>query len=364
MNLPAHTQLDRPFAHRAAFLLNRNARSVNARVVERLTEIVPAGDLFLSRSMEEAERFAATILRRGYEQVYVGGGDGTLVHTLNAFDRLTREEGYEHPRVGLLKLGTGNAVAGMLGARSPLRDAYHVAHGGDVSVERVDMVRCEDGTLTPFAGLGYDGAVLNDYIALQQSVSGPIGRFLSSSSLGYLTAMLTMSVPRKLFRPAPDVKVTSTKTALYMKPTPEGDVPVEMPAGTVLYDGPAPMASISSVPFFGFRFKMFPFARTREGYMQLRIGSPPIPAILRNLWPSVWNGHWRHPQMFDFLVQDVELSSSEALDYQVGGDAAGTADRLRFQVTEEPIEMLSLGARLSPGKRNPLHGLLPSPRRA
>lgn len=364
MNMPVRAlEAENSFANRPAFLLNRNARSVSSRIEERLSEIVPQGDLFLSRSMDEAVRFARTILRRGYSQVYVGGGDGTLVHAINAFDRLTRDEGFAKPHIGLLKLGTGNAVAGVLGAKAPLRDADHVARGGEVRVEKVDMLRGDDGKLTPFAGMGYDGAVLNDYIAMQQASAGPLKSALSASAAGYLLSMATRTLPRKLFHPAPTVRVTSSQPAIYMKHTKEGDVPVEMPAGTLLYDGPAPMAMVGTVPFYGFGLKMFPFARTREGYMQLRIGSTPPLTILRGLWPSLWNGSFRHADLHDFLLKDVEIKSSEALDLQVGGDAAGMTDSVRFSVSTEPVEMLTLGPRLAPEKKPGL-GLLPSPRRA
>jgi len=362
--MPVHApELDRPFASRPAFLLNRNARSVSHRLAERLGDIVPQGDLFLSRSMDEAERFARTILRRGYSQVYVGGGDGTLVHAINVFDRLARDEGFTKPHIGLLKLGTGNAVAGLLGAKAPLRDADHVARGGEVSVESVDMLRSDDGTLTPFAGMGYDGAVLNDYIAMQDATAGALKSALSGNALGYLLSMATRTLPRKLFHKAPTVRVTSTQTAYYMKHTAEGDVPVGMPAGTVLYDGPAPMAMVGTVPFYGFGLMMFPFARKREGYMQLRIGSTPPLTILKGLWPRLWNGTFRHPDMHDFLLKDVEITSSEPLDLQVGGDAAGMTDSVRFSVAQEPVEMLTLGPRLAPEKTRGM-GFLPAPRRA
>ena len=188
--------LDRRFASRTAFLLNANARSVSSRTASALAEIVPEGDLFLSHTLQDAERFARAILRRGYSRVMVGGGDGTLVSSMNLFNRLATEHGYRVPHLGLLKLGTGNAVAGMLRAKDPLLDAHHVANGGAYEVKHVDMVRCEDGTLTPFAGLGYDGEILNDYKAQQEAAQGPIARFLSATAIGYLLAIITRSVPR------------------------------------------------------------------------------------------------------------------------------------------------------------------------
>jgi diacylglycerol kinase family enzyme len=364
MNLPMRYQpLERPFAHRTAFLLNANARSVNRRTARALAEIVPEGDLFVSETLDDAERYSHAILRRGYQRVMVGGGDGTLVSAMNLFDRMQDRHGFQTPHVGLLKLGTGNAVAGMLRAKHPLLDAHHVASGGDTKIEHVDMVRTEEGTLTPFAGIGYDGEILNDYYAQQEAAQGPAARFLSATSLGYLLAMITRTVPRHLKYKAPSVRVTSKRDAVYMKHTPDGDVPVDIPAGTVLFDGPAPLVTVSSVPCFGFGFKMFPFARQRAGFMQVRICATPVPKILQHLFTSVWQGNFRHADLHDFLVQDVEITSERPMPYQVGGDAAGERETLRFSVAEQPLPMLQLGERVRPA-RHPLFGLLPPPRRA
>src|SRR3954462_7954400 len=103
---PAASALDRPFSRRSAFLLNANARAVNDKLIEELAEIVPAGDLFLSRTLEDAEVFTRTIARRGYGQLFLGGGDGTLVTTLGLLRKACEKEGLAMPAVGVLKLGT------------------------------------------------------------------------------------------------------------------------------------------------------------------------------------------------------------------------------------------------------------------
>ena len=117
MGFPLSVSLDRPFARRSAFLLNANARAVTDELIERLAEIVPAGDLFLSRTLEDAEVFVRTIARRGYGQVFLGGGDGTLVTTLKLMRIVVEAEGLAAPAIGVLKLGTGNAMAKVMGAQ-------------------------------------------------------------------------------------------------------------------------------------------------------------------------------------------------------------------------------------------------------
>ncbi len=349
----------RPFAHRSAFLLNKNARAVSDSFVERLAAIVPAGDLFLSRTLDDATVFARAIARRGYGQVFMGGGDGTLVTTMNLLREHARHEHLEMPKVGVLKLGTGNAMAKALGALSPLVDASHILQKGPAQTRSVDFVQCvgRDGTeglLTPFAGMGYDGLVLNDYNWLKERAHGsPVAKAVAESVAGYLGAMLLRSVPHELKQPPTNLRITSKHDATFMRPGVNAhgescDEEVHIPAGTPLFEGRAATVSVGSIPFFGFGFKMFPFAMTQPGTMQLRVVGAPIPAILVNLYPKVWKGTWRHPKLLDFLVKDVNVESDRPLPYQVGGDAAGSASALSFKVASEPVQMTALGERVVP----------------
>lgn len=343
----------RPFAHRAAFLLNKNARAVTDGLVERLAAVVPAGDLFLSRTLEDATIFARTIARRGYGQVFLGGGDGTLVTTMNLLRTHAAAEGLAMPRIGVLKLGTGNAMARALGAMAPLVDAHHVLHKGEATTRAVDFVEAVDAdgnaTLTPFAGMGYDGLVLNDYNWLKQKAHGnAIGKALAETVGGYLGAMLLRSVPHELQAPPTTLRITSKHDAVFMRPGERGDEEVVVPAGTPLFEGRAATVCVGSIPFFGFGFTMFPFAMSRAGHMQLRVVGAPIPSILANLYPKVWKGTWRHPKLLDFMVKDVHVESDRPLPYEVGGDAKGTAHELNFRVAPEPVQMQVLGERVLP----------------
>lgn len=346
---PVRTPAPRPFAHRAAFLLNRNARAVSDRLVEKLATVVPAGDLFLSRTIEDASVFARTIVRRGYGQVFLGGGDGTLVMTMNLLRQHAAAEGLPMPTVGVLKLGTGNAMARALGAMDPMVDVSHVLQHGPATSQGVDFVETEDGVLTPFAGMGYDGAVLNDYVWLKERAKhSPVGRALAETVGGYLGAMLLKTVPQELSAPKTTLRIRSNHDAIFMRPTPHGDVEERIAAGSVLFEGQAATACVGSIPYFGFGFTMFPFAMKKPGHVQLRVVGAPIPSILANLYPGVWNGTWRHQHLLDFMVKDIEVESDRPLPYEIGGDAAGEKTRLSFKVASEPVQMTTLGERLVP----------------
>ena len=342
------------FKDRSAFLLNANARGVSDRVVARLQDVVPQGDLFLSHSLEDAEAFAQTICDRGYGQVFTGGGDGTVVSTVNLLRQTAEKRGDKTiPQVGVLKLGTGNAMARALGAKDPVGDAHHVVQLGKQSFRQMDVIQTPDGTLTPFAGMGYDGEVLNDYVWLKDAARKlpkwirPIATKLAESVGGYLGAMLFRSVPRHFRLPDPIVRITSKFDSYKVVGTPTGDEEIFVPAGTVLYEGKAPVVSVVTIPYYGFGFTMFPHAMRKDGYMQLRVAACGIPRILANLYPGVWRGTFRHPEVHDFLVRDVEIAADRPLPFQLGGDAAGACQTIHFEVAPRPLNMLALGDRVA-----------------
>jgi len=348
---PAHPAAESPFAPRAAFLLNANARRVNAKTVQALKDVVPHGDLFLSRTLEDAERFAATIVERGYGTVFTGGGDGTVVSTMNLVAEHAQRLQRPMPKIGVLKLGTGNAMANALSAGTPVEDAHHVAHGGEHDVKPMSWVVCDDGTRTPMAGIGYDGMVLNDYNWLKSKAQNPLSKLAAESVVGYLGAMLARSVPRQVKMGDANVRITSTKDAYKVIKGADGaDQEVRIEKGTVLYEGPGPAVCVGTIPYFGFGFTMFPHVDRREGMMQLRIVACGIPTVLANLYPRIWKGTYRHPQIHDFLVEDVHIEGDRDLPYEVGGDAAGWRRELSFRVTEEPMPMVRLGERLPMGQ--------------
>ena len=64
---------------RVAVVVNGNARKVTEDLVRQLEGVVQPGDLFVSRTLEEAEPIARSIVERGYPTVLTGGGDGTFV---------------------------------------------------------------------------------------------------------------------------------------------------------------------------------------------------------------------------------------------------------------------------------------------
>src|SRR5262245_15022982 len=102
---------------RIAVVVNGNAKSVTSEVIETLDQILDSGDLFVSRRVEESEAIARTLVDRGYGTILTGGGDGTFTVVVTAVVKEAARRGEPLPRFGLLRLGTGNLLAGGPGAR-------------------------------------------------------------------------------------------------------------------------------------------------------------------------------------------------------------------------------------------------------
>src|SRR5579871_1122864 len=145
----------RPAESRVAVVLNGRARGVSPELVHRIGRMVPRRDLFVSRTLGDSREIAQAIVERGYPAVLFGGGDGTFVQCLADLRERASAEAAPLPSVGVLKLGTGNALARALGASPPTVSGLRHDLDRAAADRRRDLPLLEvDGVLTPFAGAG------------------------------------------------------------------------------------------------------------------------------------------------------------------------------------------------------------------
>ena len=198
---------------RVAVVINGNAKDVTRELVDILDQIVASGDLFVSRSLEEGREIARDIVARGYQTVLTGGGDGTFSQMVTAVVRGCREQGRPLPRFGLLRLGTGNSLAWVLGAsksgdkgakRGLALDLQKLRN--DAGSRGLRLVEAE-GMLSPFCGFGIDAIMLKDYGQVKSLLArGPLKR-LAPGILSYAIAATTKTVPSYLIRKTPHCRV-------------------------------------------------------------------------------------------------------------------------------------------------------------
>ncbi|PTL75878.1 diacylglycerol kinase family protein [Vitiosangium sp. GDMCC 1.1324] len=334
--------------HKVAVLLNANARKVDARVVKSLSHVVPEQDLFLSRSELDCRRIVQTVLERNYPMVFTGGGDGTFQCFVNeVFRQLEprgRFAGRRAPRFGVLKLGTGNGLATFLnsggGSDGILQDVVRARAGEVPGYRRMDLLMV-DGHRAPFAGLGVDGKLLNDYIWVKSNLGRGFFKKMMSGPGGYFSAVAFKTVPHYLTNSTwVECEIINGQAGEAYRVGPDGN-PVGAPIapGQTIFKGELMMAAAATMPFYGYGFRMFPFAGERRGMMQLRLGQLQATSILANL-PKLWAGRWFPEGLQDFYASEVHVRFAKPMPFQVGGDAAGYREEVKLSVAPESVEVL------------------------
>lgn len=329
-----------------AVLLNGNAKQVNAAVRRALSSVVPEEHVFLSRSTDEAAAIADEVVARRYATVFTGGGDGTFVGWVNRILECAERRSARPPRFGVLALGTGNAVAGMLGAtpRRHVQDLVRFLRGEAGRTRRLDLLTC-GGRRTPFAGVGVDAAVVNDYVWVKSQLDGTPLRRLGLGAPGYGLAVALRAVPRCLLERRPSYcEIVNVGKPAWRLDVHGERVGRPIAHGELLYAGPCMLAAAGTVPYYGLGLRAFPFAEKAPGMMQVRIATCiAVPTLLMNVG-RIWSGKFSHPGLLDFHADRVALRFERPMPVQVGGDAEGWRDELTFGMAADPVEIVDFGA--------------------
>jgi len=338
-------------APKVAVLLNANARKVSPKVIRSLSHVVPEEDIFLSRSELDCHRIVHTVLDRRYSTVFLGGGDGTFLGFVNEFARQIEYRRSKLlptpplPRFGVLRLGTGNSMASVVQA-SPLKgdgilDDVLRARANEVpGTRRVDLLMVE-GKRAQFAGLGLDARLLSDYLAVKTRFGdGALKPFLSGPG-GYFSSVVLKTIPFGLtqsFWFECEV-INGQKGPAYRLGANGQPVGEPIAPGEQIHTGRLMLAATSTIPFYGYDFKMFPFAGQRRGSFQLRLAAVSTPTILANL-PRAWKGKWAHKDVKDFHAEEVTLKFARPMPLQIGGDAEGYREQVTIGMSPEPVEVV------------------------
>ncbi|MEE2830151.1 MAG: diacylglycerol kinase family protein [Myxococcota bacterium] len=321
---------------RVGILLNANAGRVRKPLVRRLRKAAPRALLFFTHSLEEAQDAIEAAIESGVTTLFAGGGDGTIIDLAN---RMLRYE--NAPRLGILRLGTGNALATWVGARSPVDDLRAWSVGE--AYREIDMrfVQAEDESF-PFAGIGWDAAVLNDYRWAKQYLKGTPFEAKPYHLPTYLAAAFARTVPRYTVvkRRAPMVTVEVTGGTAWRIDKTGHRIGSEIEAGEVLYRGPAHMVAFGTTPYYGYAMKMLPQACADPDRFQLRISSLSISTAINQL-PNIWTGEFEDERLSDFLAQKLHVTFDQEVPYQVGGDARGMRESLELSLSPLSLPVLS-----------------------
>jgi hypothetical protein len=248
----------------------------------------------------------------------------------------------------VLKLGTGNAVADFGGAsadRIGVVEDILRARSGEASRSRALHLLSYEGKRAPFAGLGIDAALLNDYVWLKQSLKGSKLEFAANGGFGYFCSVVGKTIPSyALARGTPNVEVINLGASAQQIGPDGKPLGRDIQRGEIIYKGPCKIAAAGTVPNYGFGFQIFPYALRAPGRFQLRLTAISVPAVLANL-RTLWRGGTPPDGVLDFHCEKVLIRFDRDMPLQVGGDAEGYRREVVFEMADRPLELLDFRAR-------------------
>lgn len=332
-----------------AVVVNGNAKNVTEEVISNLDQILRGTDLFVSHSMEDARDIAERVVKRGYGTVLTGGGDGTFMVTVTEVVRAADLAGKARPRFGYLKLGTGNALAHVVGARGRRGLAADIRRlREEAGSRRIGLVEV-DGLLAPFCGFGVDAVVLQDYSLVKEALLKTPLRPFAAGPLGYVFSSATRTVPGLLFKRMAHCRITNLGDEAYRLGRQGRVVGRPVMPGEMLYEGPARLVAASTIPYYGFGFRMFPYAEERADRMSLRVSTMGTVEFARN-FRSIWRGEYRDTStILDYLVHQVRVEMDPPTAFQIGGDVADARGEVTLKLSDKPIRLVDFYAPPSAG---------------
>ena len=178
---------------RAVAIVNGAARRLGRRLRSKLEHALP-GNVFTS-SLDDARTTIRREIRRGVDLMIFGGGDGTVVMGLTLLGEACRGHARREPAIGVLRLGSGNAIADTLGAGGDVgEDLERLARGGGT---RRELPLLEVlGVRAPFVGVGIDAQVLEDHAAVGELVDRVPGARAVGGGARYVLSVALRSIPR------------------------------------------------------------------------------------------------------------------------------------------------------------------------
>lgn len=328
----------------AAVLLNARAKSVTPKLRRAFADLLPERDIYYSESMDDARQMTRDILARRYKTLLVGGGDGTQTVTMNLLLEAARDLAEPGgpcplPDIGVLRFGTGNALACHAGSGRPLIDAKRALGLNRPIAKPLRLLEDKaTGLVFPFGSVGYDARLINDYRDLNGDGQAP--SWLTGLP-GYFYAAGTRTIPYEIRQTMPKVQIRAVGAASMIDPKTEESVELELNAP--LYSGPMGTVVFGSTPFYGYGIRALPAALRQNDRFQLRVATASALKLLPRL-PRLWRGTLKDRSMLDFLVEAVEIHCETPLPMQLAGDAHGMVSHLRLSLSDRVF-------RLIPGER-------------
>jgi diacylglycerol kinase family enzyme len=325
-----------------AALLNGRARKVTPAVVRALGHALPGSTILVSEDFEQARRHVRELVKERPDVILSGGGDGAAMRLLNFW----REEGGgELPTLGILRLGTGNAWARVVGAPDFFAHVGKLARLRDQALptEEFTLVEVEDH-LCHFAGVGWDARILNDYQRnldkrSSQLVGSRVASWLHKGVRGYLYSVARITIPEEWARlhKQGHAQVDLENLGPEAFGFADGKA-VPLPGASRLHQGPISVGAASTIVEWGYGLRAFPHARLKPGFVNVRIYEGHVVDAVLNA-DKLWRGI-DVAGMHDWFATAVRMRFSRPMPFQIGGDAMGEREEIVLRAARETVRVV------------------------
>ena len=323
---------------RVVAIVNGNARRAGGRTRRKLERALP-GEVRFTSSLGQARETVRAEIARGRDMIVLGGGDGTIVMGLTLIAEACRGMGRPEPAIGVLRLGSGNAIADAVGATTDPADDLSRLGRGDGAWRATPMLDVL-GFRVPFVGMGVDAQLLEDHEATSRMVDRvPGARRFVGGGARYALSVALRSVPRFATGTRPNAIVTNLGSPA-IEMTKDGPTGREIPRDKVLWTGACTLVAASTIPYFGFGLKMFAFAGLHRGKFHLRCGDAGLFEILRNT-PAAFRGEYFSDHVRDFLCDRVAIELEPEAAVEAGGELLGRRRRIEVALAS-PVTLATL----------------------
>ena len=204
---------------------------------------------------------------------------------------------------------------------------------------------------------GFDSLMLNDFKEIKEwsERSGFLSGMLSSV-VGYCVTLLVKTLPKTVLRSSHMVNVQVTANQInntYWVDHRRGDF-VQPCNSPILYSGTTGIIAGSTVPYYGGKLRLFPFARISSDKLHLRIGRIHPLVGFFNI-PKIFAGTYRDFSktrfgVLDFIGNDFTITVSpgnkdaatNGFPLQHSGESIGAVSNFRLRVIDAPVRFLNL----------------------
>jgi hypothetical protein len=323
---------------RAIAIVNGTAPRLGDRLRGRLARALPGG-VIVTRSLDEARAAIHAEVARGVDLIALGGGDGTFVMGLALIGEACRGAGRPEPAIGVLRLGTANAIADVVGATADPADDLARLVRAEGAWRPMPMLRVL-GFRAPFAGVGAGAQAVEGREAIARVVDRvPIARrFVGGAARGALSAALRSA--QRLASPSRAHAVIANLGAPTIEAYRGGAPGRSIATGADLWSGACSLIAASTISPLAPAGRPPGLAGVRADRFRLRCGEAGWRDLLRGDLRAMRSDR-RLPQAPEFLCDRVQIQLSEEALVEAGGELLGRRRTLEIELGD-PVTVASL----------------------